>query len=613
MVAVEATGDWLAILLGETVKRAPDGFTVGPEGQSWILEQPDRLFQIADQLAQVVAPFPSLVSLGHTDDGITIFVNLGALGLVSIEGDPHMAAEAVTAAAVELATVPWSQQAQVILVGFGHADGLGVAEPVTVVDSLEECLARLQADSSGLQATAADAGAASLDQLRLAGNPTDLDPSIVVCLEQPDQAAFEQLAQLASTPTSGLGAVMVAGAVSAAGWTLKIDHDGRLDIGQLHKTVEAQRIPLPLFDAIEERIASAADTDDYPLDAERPDWWPAAADDLPPCEVLPIDEADLAEPDPQTLPPDTDEPPKPQPPSAPAGGVHQLHATEQPYPYLPPEVISPLPDILVQVLTSQPQILRRRGERYEPIPVSRARALEAIVYLACHPAGVTSTRLAAALHPELTTGYAPADRTNTFGTVMSTARKALGAADDGSLYLPHKTAERFRLAESVMLDWHVLIELQKAAQATRDLSTRAQLLAAALNLVGDEPPFAEIRRVSRRQRANQRDEHWRWFQVEFLVDVERTVTDVAGELAELYEQAGDHVAASAAARKGLQTSPLDRTLRVVHLSAEAARGPAQLQLAWEDVQRVFETEAEPYDRVDEELRRHYHDLLSDAG
>jgi hypothetical protein len=245
--------------------------------------------------------------------------------------------------------------------------------------------------------------------------------------------------------------------------------------------------------------------------------------------------------------------------------------------------------------------------------VSRARALEAIVYLACHPAGVTSTRLAAALHPELTAGYAPADRTNTFGTVMSTARKALGAADDGNLYLPHKTAERFRLADSVMLDWHILIELQKAAQATRDLSTRAQLLAAALDLVADEPPFAEIRRVSRRQRANQRDEHWRWFQVEFLGDVERTVTDVAGELAELHEQAGDHLAASAAARKGLQTSPLDRTLRVVHLSAEAARGPAQLQLAWEDVQRVFETEAEPYDRVDEELRRHYHDLLSDAG
>jgi len=30
IIAVEATEEWLAILLGETVKRAPDGFSVGP-------------------------------------------------------------------------------------------------------------------------------------------------------------------------------------------------------------------------------------------------------------------------------------------------------------------------------------------------------------------------------------------------------------------------------------------------------------------------------------------------------------------------------------------------------------------------------------------------------
>jgi hypothetical protein len=129
----------------------------------------------------------------------------------------------------------------------------------------------------------------------------------------------------------------------------------------------------------------------------------------------------------------------------------------------------------------------------------------------------------------------------------------------------------------------------------------------------NEAPFAEIRRLGRRQRANQRNEHWRWFQVEFLTDVEQNVTDVASELAELHQHAQNPLAASAAARKGLQTSPLDRTLRTVHLSAEAARGPAHLQSAWEDVQRVFENEAEPYDHVDDDLRRHYQDLLADTG
>ena len=140
IVAVEVTHDWLAFLLGEPVTRAPDSFTVGAEGQSWILPQPQRLLDVADQLADIVAPFPALVSLGRTTSGITVLVNLGSVGLLSIHGDHHKAAEAVTAAAVELATVPWSQQTQIILVGFGHTQGLGVAEPVIVVDSLEECM-----------------------------------------------------------------------------------------------------------------------------------------------------------------------------------------------------------------------------------------------------------------------------------------------------------------------------------------------------------------------------------------------------------------------------------------------------------------------------------------
>jgi hypothetical protein len=631
VVAVEASPDWLAILLGETVTDAPDGFTVGAEGQSWILEQPDRLYAVADQLAEIVPPFPALVSLGRTADGVTILINLGALGLVSIEGDPQMAAEAVTAAAIELATVPWSQAAQVILVGFGRADGLGFAEPVTLVDTLDECLAQLRTSAAALQA-AAGAEGVSLDQLRLTGNPVDLDPTIVVCLEPIGDEALAELAQLAAAPTSGLAAVVVAGR-APGGWILEIDADGLLDVTPLARTVDAQRIPLPLFDAIEERLAVAADTADYPTDTATADWWPAAADHMAP-EVLPVDDTDLADPEPAD--PDLFKPEAvtvaanaegrtdgaSDPPaggdaapvvSALRTGPRALHAQARGGPHLPPAAADPPPDILVRVLTSSPQVLRRHGDHYEPVTISRARALEAIVYLACHPQGVTSTRLAAALQPELTTGHVPADRTNTFSTVMSTARKALGANSDGELYLPPKTAERFRLSPQVMLDWHVLARLHHQASTTSQISARIQLLSDALALIGDEPPFAEIRRVGRKQRARQRNEHWRWFQVEFLADVEQNVTDVASELAELYQQDQNPIAASAVARKGLQTSPLDRTLRTVHLSAEAARGPSHLQSAWEDVQRVFENEAEPYDHVDDDLRRHYQDLLVDTG
>ena len=303
------------------------------------------------------------------------------------------------------------------------------------------------------------------------------------------------------------------------------------------------------------------------------------------------------------------------PPASSATGdpVPRLHALRRPYPYLPPDVVNPIPEVLVQVLTSEPRVLRRRGDHYEPIPISRARAVEAIVYLACHAPAVTSTRLAAALQPELALGQASVDRTSTFGTVMSTARKALGTASDGNLYLPRKTAERFGLADTVMLDWDAVKALQAAAQAEPDSRMKAELLSSALDLVGDEPPFAEIRRVSQRQRTTHRDAHWRWFEVEFLTDIERTITDIAGELAELHERAGDHRAASMAARKGLEISPLDRPLRSVHLSAEAAQGPTQLQFAWQETVRVFEAHGEPYDQVDVDLRRHYLLLLDETG
>jgi hypothetical protein len=251
--------------------------------------------------------------------------------------------------------------------------------------------------------------------------------------------------------------------------------------------------------------------------------------------------------------------------------VRQIRATKHPYPYLPPTVIDPLPDILVQVLTSEPRILRRVvDDRYEPVPVSRARALEAIAYLACHPEGVTPSRLAVALQPELAAGQSPPERASTFGTVLSAARKTLGSDPAGNLYFPNKTANRLRLTNNVMLDWHVLLRLRETAAGTPS-QTKISLLTNALDLLDDETPLAETRRLGQPARRRNRIEYWRWFQIEHLGEIERAVTDIARDL------------------------------------------PTQLQLAWKEVERVFESEGEPYEHVDDELRQHYRDLLHDVG
>ena len=163
-----------------------------------------------------------------------------------------------------------------------------------------------------------------------------------------------------------------------------------------------------------------------------------------------------------------------------------------------------------------------------------------------------------------------------------------------------------------MLDWHVLLQLRQAADAA-PAQAKIPLLADALDLLDDETPLAETRRLGQQARRRNRIDYWRWFQLEILGDIERTVTDIARDLADLYEQVGDHQAASATSRRGLRISPLDRDLRTTLLSAEAAQGPTQLQLAWKEVERVFETEGEPYDHLDDQLRRHYLDLLDDVG
>jgi hypothetical protein len=59
---------------------------------------------------------------------------------------------------------------------------------------------------------------------------------------------------------------------SSQGWNVMTTDDGQLDLAELGTAMTAQRIPLPLLAAVEDRIASAADTNDYPLDTALPDW-----------------------------------------------------------------------------------------------------------------------------------------------------------------------------------------------------------------------------------------------------------------------------------------------------------------------------------------------------
>ncbi|MDR1432198.1 MAG: hypothetical protein LBI99_08765 [Propionibacteriaceae bacterium] len=68
----------------------------------------------------VPAPWPQLVTVGATDDGVFKLVNLEALGVVSIRGDEDMAADMGRYVAAELSLMPWGEDVEVSMVGLGE-------------------------------------------------------------------------------------------------------------------------------------------------------------------------------------------------------------------------------------------------------------------------------------------------------------------------------------------------------------------------------------------------------------------------------------------------------------------------------------------------------------
>ena len=144
---------------------------------------------------------------------------------------------------------------------------------------LGDCLPRLRAAAAELRALTGEQGFSTVEQLRLGGDPTDADPTIVICIDPPDEQAMTDLTDLASDPFSGLGAVVVTGPLEPTRvWQLAVTADGLLEVGPLARIVHAQRLPLPLLDAMEQRLQVARSTSDVDTTIPVEDWWPAHAD-----------------------------------------------------------------------------------------------------------------------------------------------------------------------------------------------------------------------------------------------------------------------------------------------------------------------------------------------
>ncbi|ROO90095.1 hypothetical protein EDD29_7811 [Actinocorallia herbida] len=232
--------------------RAHDG------GQVWRLHTASLTALSATDLADVLAPYPGLISLGVGQNGRVLADLEAAHGVIALDGPPEQRKAALAAVAVELATSTWADHMRLTLVGFGPELAALAPDRIRCVPTLAEALPELESRTAEVRRALAASGADSVLTGRCRGVSGEAwMPHYLVMADQPTKADAARLTALARTAQRLSAGYVVAGHVEGAAWTWTIDEDGTLDAGVLGFQVEAQRIPEAQYRAVASLMRTA--------------------------------------------------------------------------------------------------------------------------------------------------------------------------------------------------------------------------------------------------------------------------------------------------------------------------------------------------------------------
>ncbi|MER5924945.1 hypothetical protein [Streptomyces mirabilis] len=96
--------------------RAP--FAVGKNGW-WVLPADAPLLD-EEAAREAPAPYPALVTIGSTEAGDLLLLNLAQVPAVLLDGNPVHITEVCTSLALELGMSPWADEVEVVTIGFGE-------------------------------------------------------------------------------------------------------------------------------------------------------------------------------------------------------------------------------------------------------------------------------------------------------------------------------------------------------------------------------------------------------------------------------------------------------------------------------------------------------------
>ncbi len=238
-------------VLGEA--EAPEApWAVSDDGRAWTLRRTDLVRPGGD----VVAPYPSLVNLGETH-GFDVLVDLEvAPGLVALAGDGSTARDVAQAMALDLATHRWSDEVEVLLVGF--ADGVDLGDDrVRRLATVDELVSHVSARSARQSAALERMGVHGVLQGRQRGAVSESRPVVALLSGPPSSLQAQQLAALTGQGRSAFSAVCVGDSPSAR-WRLIVDGSGQLEATALGLSCTARRLTLDAQRQLVELFAAAA-------------------------------------------------------------------------------------------------------------------------------------------------------------------------------------------------------------------------------------------------------------------------------------------------------------------------------------------------------------------
>ncbi|MGZ4764880.1 MAG: LysM peptidoglycan-binding domain-containing protein, partial [Ilumatobacteraceae bacterium] len=229
-----------------------DRWQLDIESGAWRLAADVALADLAGDARRANQPCPAIVHLGETAGG-QLFVDLEAVGSLSVDAAPSVASSIVRCATASLAVSPFAESSRVFTVGLGVETRLG-SPNVEPLGSLADAIGALRA-TVGSTVTATG-GSVTTFALRAAANGGEAwEPSLLLAVGADDPDELADLVALAGAGGRGIG-VMIDRPVSGAGAVLRAD-DNDFVLEPLGRRVTPVGLSVAEVTAVDDLLESA--------------------------------------------------------------------------------------------------------------------------------------------------------------------------------------------------------------------------------------------------------------------------------------------------------------------------------------------------------------------